>query len=87
MGSSEARSPLAVWQERFHWARYHFLAYGPLAILAATAYTELGAVSLVAFAIPPILLAHSMRDHFRRTYKRSAADPSHGRSEIETLAA
>ena len=71
MGVSESRSPLAVWRERFHFARYHFLAFGALAMLAASAYNELGAASLLALAIPPVLLAQSMRDTLGRLRARA----------------
>ena len=70
MAASESRSPLAVWLERFHWSRFHLLAFGPLALLAATAYASLGAASLLAFVLPPVLLALLMREslaRFRRT--------------------
>jgi drug/metabolite transporter (DMT)-like permease len=66
MALSEARWPLRVWRERFHFARFHFLAYGALGLLAATAYEQLGAAALVAFALPPILLALSMREGLAR---------------------
>jgi uncharacterized membrane protein HdeD (DUF308 family) len=71
MGLSETRSPLAVWQERFHFARYHFLAFGALAMLAASAYNELGAAALLALAIPPVLLAQSIRDRLSRLRVRA----------------
>jgi hypothetical protein len=66
MALSEARSPLNVWRERFHFARFHFLAYGALGLLAASAYTQLGAPALLAFVLPPILLALSMRESLAR---------------------
>jgi len=64
MGLSETRSPLKVWQERFHWARYHFLAYGVLALFAAVANEQLGIASLLALILPPMLLAQTMRARF-----------------------
>ena len=66
MGLAEARSPLAVWQERFHWARFHVLGFGALAVLCASAYGQLGTASLVAFVLPPVLLALSMRERLAR---------------------
>lgn len=66
MALSEARSPLGVWRERFHFARFHFLAYGALGLLAASAYDQVGAASLLAFVLPPILLALSMRESLTR---------------------
>ncbi len=72
MGLSETRSPVAVWRERFHFARYHFLAFGALALLAVTAYDEVGAASLLALVLPPILLAQSMRYQLRRARIRAS---------------
>lgn len=66
MALSEARSPLSVWHERFHFARFHFLAYGALGLLAATAYDQLGAAALLPFVLPPMLLALSMRENLAR---------------------
>jgi hypothetical protein len=66
MALSEARSPLTIWQERFHSARFHVLAFGVLGLLAATADDRLGAAALVAFVLPPVLLALSIRDGLTR---------------------
>jgi hypothetical protein len=66
MGLSERRSPLGIWRERFHFARFHFLAFGALGLLAASAYDQLGAASLLAFVLPPILLTLSMRQSLTR---------------------
>ena len=66
MALSEARSPLSVWHERFHFARFHFLAYGALGLLAATAYDQLGTAALLPFVLPPMLLALSMRESLAR---------------------
>jgi hypothetical protein len=71
MGLYERSSPLAVWRERFHFARLHFLAFGAFASLAASAYAELGAFSLLAFVLPPMLLAQSMRDRLKRLRPRT----------------
>jgi hypothetical protein len=73
MGLSELRSPMAVWHERFHFARYHFLAFGALAMLAASSYAELGAFSLLAFVVPPVLLAQSMREKLGRLRARTSS--------------
>ena len=62
MSLSERSSVGTVWQERLHWARYHLLAVGPLAVLTASAYATLGAVSVVAFVVPAVLLGRLMRD-------------------------
>jgi hypothetical protein len=74
MALSESRSPFAIWRDRFSWAGLHFLAFGALGLLAATADAQLGAVSLLAFIVPPLLLAHSMRAAFERTHRLRGPD-------------
>ena len=65
MAASEGRSPVAIWYERFHWARYHYLPFGILALLAVNTYADLGAVALVTMVTPPALLALSLRRTLR----------------------
>jgi putative nucleotidyltransferase with HDIG domain len=67
MSLAESVSPKVVWKERFHWARFHFVAYGPLALASALAYEKLGSVGLLAFALPPALLVFSVRQYVERT--------------------
>ncbi len=67
MSVSERLSIRAVWRERFHWARFHYLAFGPLAVASAIAYEKLGVVGLLAFALPPALLVISVRQYIERT--------------------
>jgi HD domain len=57
----------AVWLERFHWARFYFLLFGPLALVAATAYKLMGVQGLVAFTVPPALMMLSARRYLERT--------------------
>lgn len=56
-----------IWFERFHWARYHFILFGPLAFAATIAYEETGAVGLAAFALPPALMILNVRQFLDRT--------------------
>jgi putative nucleotidyltransferase with HDIG domain len=72
MSLAESLSPAVVWSERFHWARFHFLAYGPLALASAMAYEKVGFVGLLAFALPPAMLVFSVRQYVERT--RNAVD-------------
>jgi hypothetical protein len=44
----------------------HFLAFGALGQLAASAYAQLGAAALVPFCLPPVLLALSIRESLAR---------------------
>src|SRR5205814_68099 len=50
-----------IWSERFHWARFHFVLFGPLALAATIAYEQIGTAGLVAFALPPALMILSVR--------------------------
>jgi HD domain-containing protein/MASE9 protein len=56
-----------VWHERFHWARFHFLVFGPLALAATVAYRQIGLIGLVAFTLPPALMILSVRQYLERT--------------------
>ena len=56
-----------VWFERFHWARFHFALFGPLALAATIAYEQIGTAGLVAFTLPPALMILSVRQYIERT--------------------
>ena len=56
-----------VWFERFHWARFHFALFGPLALAATIAYEQIGIAGLVAFTLPPALMILSVRQYLERT--------------------
>ena len=56
-----------VWLERFHWARFHFVLFGPLALAATIAYEQIGVPGLAAFAVPPALMIFSVRQYIERT--------------------
>jgi hypothetical protein len=56
-----------VWLERFHWARFHFALFGPLALAATIAYEQIGIAGLVAFTLPPALMILSVRQYLERT--------------------
>ncbi|MDP9260659.1 MAG: HD-GYP domain-containing protein [Actinomycetota bacterium] len=57
----------AVWLERFDWARFYFLFFGPLALVAVTAYKLMGVQGLAAFALPPALMMLSARRYLEKT--------------------
>jgi hypothetical protein len=67
MATSESKAITTIWRERFHWARFHFLAYGPLALALTIADERLGLPGVVAFALPPILMVVSVREYVART--------------------
>jgi putative nucleotidyltransferase with HDIG domain len=72
IGLSESHPMLAIWRDRFRWARFHYLAFGPLAYAAASAYDAIGVPGLIAFSLPPALLLLSVRQYLERT--RAAVD-------------
>jgi hypothetical protein len=61
-----------VWRERFSWARYHLLSFGPLAFATALGYEAIGLPGLVAFTLPPALMILSFRQYVDHT--RQALD-------------
>ncbi|MGE5689984.1 MAG: HD-GYP domain-containing protein [Pseudomonadota bacterium] len=67
MGLAERVPPHAIWHERFHWARFHFALFGPLALAATIAYEQIGITGLAAFALPPALMIVSVREYLERT--------------------
>jgi hypothetical protein len=67
MSLSERTPWSRIWFERFHWARYHFMLFGPLALAATIAYQQIGTAGLVAFALPPALMMFSVRQYLQRT--------------------
>jgi hypothetical protein len=72
IGLSESQSIAQVWRERFRWARFHYLSFGPLAYASAAAYDAIGILGLVAFSLPSALLLLSVRQYLERT--RAAVD-------------
>jgi putative nucleotidyltransferase with HDIG domain len=67
MSLAEGASWRMIWQERFHWARYHFALFGPVALAASIAYEKTGIAGLAAFALPPALMMLSVRQYLERT--------------------
>jgi hypothetical protein len=67
MGLAEGRSLSSIWFERFHWARYHFALFGPVALAATIAYQQVGTAGLVAFTLPPALMILSVRQYLEKT--------------------
>jgi putative nucleotidyltransferase with HDIG domain len=67
MALSEARPVQEVWSERYRWARLYYPAFGVFALAMSMAYAKLGLVGLAAFALPPALIALSVRQYVDRT--------------------
>jgi HD domain len=67
MSFAENSNWRTIWFERFHWARFHFASFGPLALAGAIAYEQIGATGLAAFALPPALMMVSVRQYLEHT--------------------
>src|SRR2546421_713588 len=67
MSLAEGASWRTIWLERFHWARFHFALFGPVALAASIAYEKTGIAGLAAFALPPALMMLSVRQYLERT--------------------
>src|SRR5919198_4540692 len=67
MSLAEGSSWRTIWLERFHWARFHFALFGPVALGASIAYEKTGLAGLAAFALPPALMMLSVRQYLERT--------------------
>ncbi len=67
MSFAEGMAFRMLWRERFHWARYYFIAFGPLALVAETAYRLMGVEGLFAFTVPPALMLLSFRRYLEQT--------------------
>jgi HD-GYP domain-containing protein (c-di-GMP phosphodiesterase class II) len=58
---------LETFRSRFGWLFPHYLVYGLVAAMVATAYTQAGALSLFVFAVPLILVRKSQLDYIAHT--------------------
>jgi putative nucleotidyltransferase with HDIG domain len=67
IGATIQKPAREIWDERFRWARWHYLAFGPLALACAVAYEQIGIPGLAAFAFPPALVLLSVRQYLDRT--------------------
>jgi HD domain len=67
MSLAESHPLRTVWYERFHWARFHFVLFGPVALAGSIAYEQVGAAGLLAFTLPPGLMILSVRQYLERT--------------------
>jgi hypothetical protein len=91
MSLAEGVAWRSVWLERFHWARFHFALFGPLALAATIAYEQIGLLGLVAFTLPPALMILSVRQYLERTAAAveeiRAANTKLRRAHRDTIAA
>jgi hypothetical protein len=91
MGLAEHKPLWSIWLERFHWARFHYVLFGPLALAATIAYEQTGTAGLAAFALPPALMILNVRQYLHRTAvaveEIQHANLSLRRAHRETIAA
>jgi diguanylate cyclase (GGDEF)-like protein len=83
MSLAESSPFRAIWAERFRWASFHYLAFGPLAFASALAYERMGFVGLAAFSLPPALLTLSIRQYLDRT-RASVEEVRRVNAQLET---
>jgi hypothetical protein len=62
MSLSESRSPRLVWLERFHWARYYLLGFGPVAGTLTIGDDHLRMGVVVSLALSLVLLLRMRHD-------------------------
>jgi len=82
MALAERQDPVRVWRERFHWLTIHYVAFGPLALGAVTAYEKLGLAGLAAFALPPALMTFSVHQYANRT-RRSVDEVREANGQLQ----
>jgi hypothetical protein len=91
MGLTEHTTWSAIWFERFHWARFHYALFGPLALAATIAYEQVGTAGLAAFTLPSALMILSVRQYVGRTTEAveeiRLANQNLRRANKETIAA
>jgi len=61
MATAEGRPAWRTWRERLGWFSPHYLVFGPLAVLVAAVYRAEGLLSLLALALPALLLSGGLR--------------------------
>jgi hypothetical protein len=66
MSLSESKAPLAIWRQRFHWARFHLLALAPTAAVVALLEARIGAWALLTLAVLALPLVLSLRHRLHR---------------------
>jgi response regulator RpfG family c-di-GMP phosphodiesterase len=81
MSLSERVGPVSVWRERFRWNTPSYLVSGLIAAATMIAYERVGLVGLLAFALPPALLAFSQRQYVART-RASVEEVRHANEEL-----
>jgi hypothetical protein len=81
MSLSERVGPVSVWRERFRWNTPSYLVSGLIAAATMIAYDRVGLVGLLAFALPPALLAFSHRQYLART-RASVEEVRHANEEL-----
>jgi hypothetical protein len=64
MSAAESRTPLAIWEERFEWAWFGMLAFGPLAGIAAINYRQWLLGGVISLLLLALLLQLGMRGEF-----------------------
>ena len=71
VGFEGDENPISVWRERFAWLWPHYAVYGVIAAVIDLAYRPIGAVALLVFALPVVLMRKTQETYLQHT-QRSA---------------
>jgi diguanylate cyclase (GGDEF)-like protein/putative nucleotidyltransferase with HDIG domain len=71
VGFEGVEKPFGVWRERFAWLWPHYAGYGVIAAVIDLAYRPIGAVALLVFALPVVLMRKTQETYLSHT-QRSA---------------
>jgi diguanylate cyclase (GGDEF)-like protein/putative nucleotidyltransferase with HDIG domain len=71
VGFEGDENPVGVWRERFAWLWPHYAVYGVIAAVIDLAYRPIGAVALLVFALPVVLMRKTQETYLQHT-QRSA---------------
>jgi diguanylate cyclase (GGDEF)-like protein/putative nucleotidyltransferase with HDIG domain len=82
MGLSEGQAPIAAWRERLAWLWPHYLGYGFLGGMFVLAERYLGAITLLLFVFPVLMLWVAQRQYVARS-RTSVAELRRNAAELE----
>jgi len=67
IGLSTQRSPVATWREEYRWLVSHYLVLCFMGMFLGIAYRALGAVGIVVFTFPIIMMRYAQKQYVDRT--------------------
>jgi putative nucleotidyltransferase with HDIG domain len=64
---SEGKNIMATWREQFQWLASHYLVLCMMGLFLGIAYTALGAVGVIVFLLPVLMMSYAQRQYIKRT--------------------